>query len=278
MALMLLPHWTDGCITSMEGLFFEASGTTPYHFLTAAAISSHSSDPVRELRYDDGDTAKGVPYMQSLGVNYLMVFTAAAKNQAEALTTGTDPQLTQIADERAVEHLPGGRQPARRAAHHPTGRGQRAAAATSASATSSSARAGSRTATSGRRCPPTADRPNWQRIDVHPDAARNDDKSTGQPGHKVDIVVPTQPIQPVALPQVNVSNVQLGEQDLSFDVDQIGVPTLVKVSYFPNWQVDGRRGPVARRSEHDGGRARRAPTCACTSSGRRSTTSPTCSR
>jgi hypothetical protein len=39
MALMLLPHWTDGCIGSMEGLFFEASGTTPYHFLTTAAMS-----------------------------------------------------------------------------------------------------------------------------------------------------------------------------------------------------------------------------------------------
>src|SRR5690606_22345730 len=25
MALMLLPYWTDGCIGSMEGLFFEAS-------------------------------------------------------------------------------------------------------------------------------------------------------------------------------------------------------------------------------------------------------------
>ena len=40
MALMLLPHWTDGCIAVMEGLFFEASGTTPYHFLTAAAMSA----------------------------------------------------------------------------------------------------------------------------------------------------------------------------------------------------------------------------------------------
>ena len=29
MALMLLPHWSDGCIGSMEGLFFEASATTP---------------------------------------------------------------------------------------------------------------------------------------------------------------------------------------------------------------------------------------------------------
>ena len=64
MALMLLPHWTDGCIGSMEGLFFEASGTTPYHFLTAAAMSKQSSNPVRELRYDDNDAAVGVPYLQ----------------------------------------------------------------------------------------------------------------------------------------------------------------------------------------------------------------------
>ena len=76
MALMLLPHWTDGCIGSMEGLFFEASGTTPYHFLTAAAMSQAvSSNPVRELRYDDNDAADGVPYMQDLGVKYLMVRT-----------------------------------------------------------------------------------------------------------------------------------------------------------------------------------------------------------
>ena len=57
MALMLLPHWTDGCIASMEGLFFEASGTTPYHFLTTAAMSKQSSNPVRELRYDNNDAA-----------------------------------------------------------------------------------------------------------------------------------------------------------------------------------------------------------------------------
>ena len=61
MALMLLPHWTDGCIASQEGLFFEASGTTPYHFLTAAAMSANSSNPVRELRYTDNNAAVGVP-------------------------------------------------------------------------------------------------------------------------------------------------------------------------------------------------------------------------
>ena len=79
MALMLLPHWTDGCIASMEGLFFEASGTTPYHFLTTAAMSKQSSNPVRELRYDNNDAAVGVPHLQALGVRYVMVRTDEAK-------------------------------------------------------------------------------------------------------------------------------------------------------------------------------------------------------
>ncbi len=40
MALMLLPHWTDGCIGSMEGLYFEASTTTPYHFINQDELSA----------------------------------------------------------------------------------------------------------------------------------------------------------------------------------------------------------------------------------------------
>ena len=35
----------------------------------------------------------------------------------------------------------------------------------------------------------------------------------------------------------------MGQQDLSFRVDRVGVPVLVKVSYFPNWEVDGAEGP-----------------------------------
>ncbi len=82
MALMLLPHWTDGCIASMEGLFFEASGTTPYHFLTAAAMSKSSSNPVRQLRYENNDATIGAQHMADLGVRYLMVRTDEAKAEA----------------------------------------------------------------------------------------------------------------------------------------------------------------------------------------------------
>ena len=111
MALMLLPHWTDGCMASMEGLFFEASGTTPYHFLTTAAMSKQSSNPVRELRYDNNDAAKGVPYLQALGVRYVMVRTDEAKRSAEAqpeltlLATSGPWEIFEVADSAIVEPL-----------------------------------------------------------------------------------------------------------------------------------------------------------------------------
>ena len=92
-ALMMLPYWTDGCIASMEGLYFEASGTTPYHFLTAAAMSSASSNPVRQLRYVNNDAEAGVPELQALGVRYLMVTTDAAIREADA-----QPELTPITE------------------------------------------------------------------------------------------------------------------------------------------------------------------------------------
>ena len=54
MAPMLLPFWTDGCIGSMEGLYFEASATTPYHFLNQCALSANCSCAQRDLPYGAG--------------------------------------------------------------------------------------------------------------------------------------------------------------------------------------------------------------------------------
>jgi hypothetical protein len=68
----------------------------------------------------------------------------------------------------------------------------------------------------------------------------------GEPGadsRKVDVVVPTATIDAVALEDVTVSNVDIDQQSLSFDVDKVGVPVLVRVSYFPNWNVSGAEGP-----------------------------------
>ena len=45
------------------------------------------------------------------------------------------------------------------------------------------------------------------------------------------------------LPAVTVSNIKSGDDTVSFDVSEPGVPVMVKTSYFPNWQVKGAKGP-----------------------------------
>lgn len=236
MALMLLPHWTDGCIASMEGLFFEASGTTPYHFLAAAAVSERSSNPVRELRYVDNDLRVGVPHLQALGVNYLMLRSESPQSQAAVhpdltfLAASGPWQVFEVADADLVSALevqpvvvrarPGDQ----RERHLELG-------------------------TSWFQQPeewaaiPADDGPDsWQRIDVVVDESRA--RPAGEPGgRRVDIVIPAEPIERIELPPVEISDVDLRQQSLSFSVDRVGVPVLVRVSYFPNWQVSGAEGP-----------------------------------
>jgi uncharacterized membrane protein len=46
-----------------------------------------------------------------------------------------------------------------------------------------------------------------------------------------------------ALPTIVVTNIVSGPQSISFHVNQIGVPVLVKISYFPRWHATGATGP-----------------------------------
>lgn len=40
-----------------------------------------------------------------------------------------------------------------------------------------------------------------------------------------------------------VSHIRAGDDSISFRVDEVGKPVLVKASWFPNWEVDGAEGP-----------------------------------
>jgi hypothetical protein len=82
MAPMLLPHFTNGCIGSMEGLYFEASSTTPYHFITQSALSEKPSSAQRSLAYPGFDMDLGIQELQVLGVRYYLAFTPTAVDAA----------------------------------------------------------------------------------------------------------------------------------------------------------------------------------------------------
>ncbi len=243
MALMLLPHWTDGCIASMEGLFFEASGTTPYHFLTTAAMSEKSSNPVRELRYTNNDADVGVQHMLDLGVRYVMLRTDPAKAEAarheglEFITTSAPWDIYEVIGARIVEPL----------AFQPVVVNERGG-----DQRERNLELGTSWFQRRENWPaiPADEGPEgWQRIDVAIDM----DARVGEPGDRsrnVDYVSPIGAIEPVALPAVDVTDVDLGQQSVSFTVDQIGVPVLVRVSYFPNWNVSGADGPYRVSPNH----------------------------
>ncbi|CAB4800641.1 MAG: hypothetical protein F2735_05000 [Actinobacteria bacterium] len=230
MALMLLPHWTDGCIGSSEGLFFEASGTTPYHFLTAAAMSADSSNPVRQLRYVNNDPSVGVPHLQKLGIKYYMAWTEKAVAKAETaegltLIVKSGPwHIYEVADSNIV--VPLSVQPVV-VAERPGDQRERWLELGSSWFQN----------TAEWAAIPAADGPSsWQHITAQVDSSR-------ETTNRVAVLKPTDVIKPVKLDPVVVSNVVMGNETVNFDVDKVGVPVLVKVSYFPNWEVSGAQGP-----------------------------------
>ena len=59
---MALPYWTDGCMDTIDGVLFESSTTTPFHFLDQAEYSlpGESSNPVAYLNYPSFNLADGI--------------------------------------------------------------------------------------------------------------------------------------------------------------------------------------------------------------------------
>ena len=85
----------------------------------------------------------------------------------------------------------------------------------------------------------------WQHIEVEPDLERRQGES-GDPGRLVDIVVPVAntKIAPVSVEPAIVTDIKIDNEAISFHVDKIGVPVLVRVSYYPNWKSHGASAPM----------------------------------
>ena len=216
MALMLLPFWTDGCIGSMEGLYFEASATTPYHFLNQDELSTAPSNPQRDLPYAPGPPTPeqfdlGISHLQMLGVKYYMAISSpmiAKARSHPALTevASSGPWVVfEVADSALVTPLEN--QPA------------------VVSGVDSS------TAWLDAMVPWYIDPAKW-RVPL----------AAGGPSDWQRITVGDEPtVTPVA--SNAVTGIVQGTDSISFDVSRIGVPVLVKVSFFPNWHASGADGP-----------------------------------
>ncbi len=81
MALMLTGYWSEGH-PSMEGLLFESSLTTPFHFVNASEVSQRPSNPIPGLPYSGMDFDRAVKHLAVYDVAYYVSFTESATQAA----------------------------------------------------------------------------------------------------------------------------------------------------------------------------------------------------
>ncbi|PLS75902.1 MAG: hypothetical protein CYG61_05030 [Actinobacteria bacterium] len=226
LALMLLPYWTNGCIASMEGLYFESSATTPFHFLAASELTKRPSNPQRGLPYRGLDVATGVEHLELLGVRYYMAISPDAQQQARQhpdlrMVASTGPHTVNYpegpAERRWEIYEVRGSGIVAPLENEPVvmtgvGRGEKAWL---------DAAVGWYQDSSRWSVPLAADGPDeWRRVSG----------AVANP--------PRRAVRPAV-----VAGVRSGDDRISFDVDRPGSPVLVKASYFPNWKASGAKGP-----------------------------------
>lgn len=227
MALMLLPMWTDGCIGSMEGLFFESAASVPYHFLNQSELSQTPSRAQRDLPYRSLDLDNGVAHLQLMGVKYYMAVSPEAVAAASA-----HPELTRVAssgpwtvnyddgpkerfweiyqvqDAALVEGLD--YEPVVATDVPKGGRGWQDAAVDW-----------------------YQDRSRWE----VPIAADGPEGWTRVESASI-VDAPRTSVRPA-----RVSEVRTSPDSIAFRVDKPGSPVVVRSSYFPNWRATGAEGP-----------------------------------
>jgi len=209
MALMLFPYWSEGH-PSMEGLFFESSLTTPFHFLNASEVSESPSNPVRGLDYRGFNMDRGIAHLALYDVAYYVSYTdkgAEGARDAGLVTVGVAPPWTifalpdsDLVDVATVEPVvwAGG----------------------------------------GDFLDPSLE---WY------DDVDNLDTWMVEEGpeswRRVETVEERLYGERPYATNGAVSDLVVEDHRISFTTTAVGVPHLVKVSYFPNWTVEGADGP-----------------------------------
>ncbi|MBT8246259.1 MAG: hypothetical protein KJN73_00455 [Acidimicrobiia bacterium] len=229
MALMLFPYWSEGH-PSMEGLLFESSLSTPFHFMNAAEMSDRPSNPIPGLPYSGFDLDKGLAHMELFNVRYYVTFTERATSAARLHPAYTEIAqaspwtIFQLPDSSLVdvaEYVP--------AVYEPSDEVGVLERAGLIFREDEELEDFFRGAVDWHSQVETLD--HWMVESGPADWPR---VSEGLGGLEETAAITT---------AGSVSNVVLEDDRISFETTAIGVPHLVKVSFFPNWKVTGADGP-----------------------------------
>jgi 6-pyruvoyl-tetrahydropterin synthase related domain len=200
---------------TMEGLLIESSLNAPFHFINQAETSQTQTQAVPGLNYPSFDFPTGLRHLRMFGVRYYVAYTDQAKKAARdaklpVVATSGKFVIYEVGDGHLVE-VPSYR-------------------------------------------PVLLDDPDWRGnsltwyrtlkwLDVQLAYASKGDKDAraafADPGR---LPVRDLPHQALRSPGP-VPSRMVGDDQLEFTTDRIGEPHVVKVSYFPNWHVEGAKGP-----------------------------------
>ncbi len=218
MALMLIPYWSDDH-SSMEGVFFESSLTTPFHFINASEVSIKPSNPVRGLDYGHMISRDGSHFFDGRALAHLALYdvkyyvamspeaTEAARNAGLKEVASAEPWTVFALPESSLVDV--------------------------ASFT------------------PAVYEGDGDFVDLtlewygHLDQLDHWVVEEGPAAWPPidDVDGPYDVGAPLDTADAVVSDVVLEDHRISFHTTAVGVPHLVKVSYFPNWKATGAEGP-----------------------------------
>jgi len=229
-SLMLLPYFTNNCIDSMEGVLFESASSTAFHFLNQAELSAYPSEAMvaatTGVQYGPLDVTLGVKHLQLLGVKYFMASSSSVQAEAAA-----DPDLKLVATTGPWPTTYTG------AAPSTTWKIYVVRHASLVSPLTKTPDVLTATGPQQTSWLPVAQ--SWYAVP----ARWSQQLVAGGPSSWARTATPSTPPVGRPLPVVHVSHVKMGINTISFHVDRTGVPVVVGVSYFPNWQASGASGP-----------------------------------
>lgn len=232
MSPMLIPYWTDGRQQSMEGLYFESSLTTPFHFINHSEMSYKPSNPIPGLPYDTFNMERGLAHLELYGVKYYVSFTPEAAEKANETDGFTEIAVTgpfhifELPETQLV--VPATYEPS---VYDVPERGMVGALFGSGSVTGSN----------GQPLPGFFD----MALDYYVDMDNLDRWVVADGPEEWPRIesLDQRPSVRLDVPEDAVSDIIVDEERISFTTQAVGVPHLIKVSYFPNWKAEGAEGP-----------------------------------
>jgi len=214
-AFEIIPYWTD--LDTMEGTLMEASFTAPFHFINQAELSKEASNAIIGVDYPGLDVPTGITHLQLMNIPYLLTFSEEVTTEVEA---DSRAELLAAFGEYNIFRISGCSGYVEVMENEPV-----------------------RLQVEQSQWRDLAVR--WYRSPVDlttPLVWDNGEEALQGYGSVAPDQIPGLPQTPVTT-EGAVTNERLENERLSFDTTAVGQPHWVKISYFPNWHVQGAEGP-----------------------------------